>query len=134
VIFVQIYKNWISHKICMNMWSLINIWMFSSGNRLWVRQKARGKDIMLGFFLGIWTHSNFLQVHHKSEKMQRRWVPNIPKWKSLWDFQTWNECFKFMGQNLGNKIGPNWPSNIQLKSSWNIHIESGFVIFYLEII
>ncbi len=107
--------------------------MFWSGNRLWLGQKAHGSEIMLGFF---WNFEH-IPISHKCitkvGKCKGDESQTCPNGNHFGISKLGINVLNLWDKSLGNKIGPNWPSNIQLKSSWNIHVESGFVIFYFEL-
>lgn len=48
------------------------------------------------------------KIHfYKCEKVLRRWVPNIHRWKSLWELEFLN-VLNFCDKIVNNKCDPNW--------------------------
>jgi hypothetical protein len=56
----------------------------TSENGLWPKLTIHNKENEFKEVLKIQTHS------HKYERMQKKWIPNIPKWETFWKLESWN--------------------------------------------
>jgi len=55
---------------------------------------------------GMGRENDQYQKHsHEYGSVLRRWVPNIPKWESSWEFNFWSILI-FWDESANNKLGP----------------------------
>ncbi len=89
--------------------------MFASGNRLWLGQKARGREIILGFF---WNFEH-IPISHKCitkvGKCKGGESQPFPNGNHFGISKLGINVLNLWDKSLGNKIGPNWPPTYNWK-------------------